>query len=35
MQEAPPTHTPPSQSWSAGHAPQSMVPKQPLPMTPQ
>ena len=35
MQLAPPTQTFMSQTWSPGQAPQSIIPKQPLPMTPQ
>src|SRR5580765_1997410 len=35
MQLAPPTQTPMSQTSSPGQAPQSIIPKQPLPMTPQ
>jgi hypothetical protein len=32
---APDTHSPPSHCWPVGHIPQSSVPAQPLPMTPQ
>src|SRR5262252_695669 len=35
MQLAPPTQTPLSQTSSPGQVPQSIIPKQPLPMTPQ